>query len=234
MKIFAVSDLHLSGDCPKPMNIFGQDWENHWEKIQDDWRSQVGENDLVLIGGDISWAMTLEQAKVDLDQIQALPGKKVLLRGNHDYWWGSLSKVAAAMGPSCCPLQNNALRYGRCLVAGSRGWTVPGTNTDGQDKKIYARELQRLQLSLDQAKKMRKEEDMLIVMTHFPPFNERQEPSEVTALLESYQVDYVIYGHLHGYYQRHAFDGELRGIPYQLTSCDHLGFSIFQIVELEE
>ena len=234
MKIFAVSDLHLSGDCPKPMDIFGQNWENHWDKIREDWQSRVGDGDLVLIAGDISWAMTLEQAKVDLDEVDALPGKKVILRGNHDYWWGSLSKVAAAMGPSCCPLQNNALRYGRCLIAGSRGWTVPGSNTNGQDRKIYARELQRLKLSLDQAKAQRREGDMLIVMTHFPPFNERQEPSEVTELLEACGVDQVIYAHLHGYHQKNAFDGELRGIPYQLTSCDHLGFKLHEIARLEE
>ena len=234
MKIFAVSDLYLSGNCPKPMDVFGQNWENHWGKIQDDWRSRVSDEDLVLIAGDISWAMTLEQAQVDLDQIDALPGKKVILRGNHDYWWGSLSKVEAAMGASCRPLQNNALRYGKCLVAGSRGWTVPGSNSDGQDKKIYARELQRLKLSLDQAKAMRREDDFLIVMTHFPPFNERQEVSEVTELLEAYRVDYVIYAHLHGYYQRNAFDGRLRDIPYQLTSCDHLGFGVFEIAEMED
>ena len=100
MRIFAVSDLHLSGNCPKPMDIFGQDWERHWEKIQADWRSRVGEEDLVLIGGDISWAMTIAQAQVDLDEIDALPGQKILLRGNHDYWWSSLTQVSEAMGPA--------------------------------------------------------------------------------------------------------------------------------------
>lgn len=231
MRIFAVSDLHLSGNCPKPMDIFGQDWERHWEKIQADWRSRVGEEDLVLIGGDISWAMTIAQAQVDLDEIDALPGQKILLRGNHDYWWSSLTKVSEAMGPSCRPLQNNALRCGRCVVAGSRGWTVPGPNTDGQDRKIYSRELQRLKLSLDQAQAMRTSGDMLVVVTHYPPFNERQEPSEVTDMLEAYQADQVIYGHLHGYYQRNAFNGVLRGIPYALTSCDHLNFRLLEITQ---
>lgn len=232
MKIFAVSDLHLSGDSPKPMDVFGEDWANHWEKICDDWRQKVGDDDLVLISGDISWAMTLDQARVDLDAIDRLPGKKVLLRGNHDYWWASLSKVNAALGDSCTALQNNVLRFGRCLVAGSRGWTVPGTNTEAQDIKIYKRELGRLELSLRQAQQQRGSDDILVVMTHYPPFNERQQPSEVTDLLEAYHADFVIYGHLHGYYEKHAFNGMLRGIPYYLTSCDHLNFSVMQITEV--
>ena len=222
MKIFAISDLHLSKACPKPMNIFGPHWEGHWERVQERWKAKVGEEDVVLIGGDISWAMSLEDARADLAEIGALPGKKVLLRGNHDYWWGSLSRVREAAGPGFFVLQNDSLRCGKAVIAGTRGWSCAASASTAQDEKILRREAQRLELSLAHAARQRQEGDRLLVMMHYPPCNDKQEPSVLTEILESAGVDQVSYGHLHGPHLAFAFEGELRGVRYRMVSCDYL------------
>ena len=230
MKVFAISDLHLSGSDPKPMDVFGERWENHWSRIREDWRARVAPEDLVLIAGDISWAMQLEQARVDLDELGALPGQKVLLRGNHDYWWSSLTKVERLLSPGTFVLQNNALRFGNVVVAGTRGWMIPvGGGNRAQDEKIYAREVQRMALSLAAAKRLLQEGDRLLVMTHYPPFNERQEPSPVTDQIEAAGAEAVVYGHLHGAGIRDAFQGNLRGVQYYLTSCDAMNFRLLAL-----
>jgi len=230
LKVFAISDLHLSGSDPKPMDVFGERWENHWVRIQQDWRAKVEPEDLVLVAGDISWAMQLEQAQVDLEELGALPGQKVLLRGNHDYWWSSLTKVERILPKGTFALQNNALRFEGVVVAGTRGWTIPASiGTHSQDEKIYAREVQRMELSLSAAKKLQQEGDRLLVMTHYPPFNERQEPSPVTDRIEAAGADAVVYGHLHGAGIRDAFQGNLRGVRYYLTSCDAMNFQLLAL-----
>jgi uncharacterized protein len=226
MMIFAISDLHLSGHAPKPMDVFGVRWEGHWERIQTAWREEVSDEDAVLLPGDLSWAMTLEQAKPDLMEIAALPGTKVLLRGNHDYWWGSVGQVRTALPAGMHAVQNDALRLGSAVVCGTRGWTCPGSPAweGAADEKIYQRELIRLRLSLDAAKRMRAPGEKLIAMLHFPPYAERSEPSGFTALLEEYAVDTVVYGHLHGIPEGSAFEGMRNGVEYRLMSCDYIGF----------
>ena len=221
MRVFAISDLHLSGAAPKPMDIFGRRWTDHWARIQNNWHALgIGEEDAVLIAGDISWAMTLEQAAVDLKEIAALPGRKILLRGNHDYWWNSLTKVRQALHPTVMAIQNDALRIGDFCFCGSRGWTVPGSaNFKADDRKIYERELLRMSLSLEAAQKLG---GRIIAMIHYPPFNERQEPSGFVELFEQKGVELVVYGHLHGKSCLSAFEGSIRGVEYRLTSCDHL------------
>jgi len=227
MRLFAVSDLHLSGHDPKPMDIFGAGWENHWQKIAEDWQSKVTDDDLVLIGGDISWAMQPQHAQEDLDAIGAMPGQKLLLRGNHDYWWGSLSRVRAMMPEGMFVLQNDAWVFGDTVIAGTRGWNIPAGNHDSdQDRKIFAREVQRLELSLKDAVRKRKEGMRLVVMMHYPPFDEKHHPSPMTDLLEQYGVSLVTYGHLHGMHLKNAFEGELRGVQYRMVSCDKLGFTV--------
>jgi len=224
MKLFAISDLHLSGARPKPMDIFGENWNGHWQKIRENWsRMEIGPEDLVLIPGDISWAMQLEAAQIDLDEIGQLPGHKVVTRGNHDYWWSSLTKVRSVLPEKLYALQNDAMRFGSTVVCGSRGWICPGgMDYKPEDEKIYKREVLRMELSLKGAKKQ--EGDLLIVMIHYPPFNEKQERSGFMELFEQYGVDQVIYGHLHGRSCRFAFEKELCGIQYRLVSCDHLQF----------
>ncbi len=225
MRIFAISDLHLSGHTPKPMEIFGKHWGDHWNRICESWRGLVAGGDAVLIPGDISWAMTLAQAAVDLDEIASLPGKKLLLRGNHDYWWGSLQRVRTLLPEGMLVLQNDAIRLDGAVVCGTRGWTCPGSSAwEGSDEKIFQREIIRLRLSLEDARRKLQPGDDLIAMLHFPPFNERQEPSGFSALLEEFGVRLAVYGHLHGLQPGSAFEGEKNGVQYRMVSCDYLNF----------
>ena len=158
MKFFAISDLHLSTTAPKPMDIFGTGWTDYMEKIRADWLERVGEDDVVLIGGDISWAMQLEDALTDLKTIEDLPGHKVIIRGNHDYWWKSLTKIRESLPPKFYALQNDCVRLGEVIVCGSRGWTVEGSaDFTEQDRKLYLREKERLTLALKAAEKERRD-----------------------------------------------------------------------------
>jgi len=229
-RLFAISDLHLSGSVEKPMDVFGAGWENHWEKIRQSWLDKIRDEDWVLIPGDISWAMHLEDAWVDLEEIFALPGKKVILRGNHDYWWSAVGQLRKGLKPGAYALQNDAVGGDGWMIAGSRGWSCPGNGAlDPQDEKIYLREAQRLELSLKDAVKKRQPGDRLVAMMHFPPFNERREPSLFTDLIERYEVETVVYGHLHGPNLRNVFEGELGGVCYKMVSCDYVGFKVVEI-----
>ena len=125
MKIFAISDLHLSNSCDKPMDIFGGNWEGYTDKIIQNWNKRVGTEDLVLIAGDISWAMKLEEAQADLDWIDKLPGRKIIIKGNHEYWWKSISAVREILPQSIMAIQNDAIKIDDFIICGTRGWTVP-------------------------------------------------------------------------------------------------------------
>lgn len=233
MKIFAISDLHLSGHSPKPMDVFGSHWGGHWSRIQDAWTSIVAEEDTVLLPGDLSWAMTMEQAAIDLNEIGRLPGTKVLLRGNHDYWWGGVNRVRSALPGGMFAVQNDCVRIASTVICGTRGWTCPGSSSweGAEDEKIYLRELIRLRLTLDAAKRKLAPGDSIIAMLHFPPFNERQEQSGFTLLMEEYGVNIVLYGHLHGIAAGSAFEGERNGVQYHMVACDYLGFKPKLILE---
>jgi len=223
MRVFAVADPHLSRAAPKPMDIFGAHWEGHPQLFFERWREVVAPADLVLIPGDISWAMKLEHALLDLHDLAALPGQKVLLRGNHDYWWPSISRLRAALPPGMHALQNDALRFGPVVVAGTRGWLCPGSSEFGpEDEKIYQRELQRLELSLQAARKLGGE--TLIAMLHFPPTNLRLEPSGFTELLLAYRPGHLLFGHLHGEDGRRVIQG-LGSIAVHFVAADALGFT---------
>lgn len=231
MTIFAIGDLHLPGGDTKPMDVFGSHWENHFEKISADWRYKVSPDDLVLLPGDISWAMRLEDALPDLRSIGLLPGKKILLRGNHDYWWGSITRLRSSLPTGMYALQNDALVIGARVVCGTRGWLLPGeTGLNAEDMRIYQREIMRLHMSLAQAKKIAPDSP-ITVMLHYPPFNERQEPSAFTDLLEQHGVEDVVYGHLHGPGLKSGFTGMVRGIRYYLTSCDALDFALLNVTQ---
>ncbi len=233
MKVFALGDLHLSGNSDKPMDVFGSRWEDHLNRIKRAWALEVCQSDLVLIPGDISWAMQIEDAKPDIFEIGALPGTKLLLRGNHDYWWSSVSKVRSILPDKMYALQNDSFEFENIAVAGSRGWTCPGSGSysEGDDKKIYERELMRLEMSLKSASVRGKP---IIAMLHYPPFNERRQPSGFTELLERYNVMCVVYGHLHDKSCKNAFEGERNGIRYHLCSADHLSFSPKLILDMNE
>ena len=229
MKVFAISDFHLSINNPKPMNIFGTSWDNYLETISEDWAKRVSDIDIVLIAGDISWAMYLENAVPDLEYISAFKGSKILLRGNHDYWWKSISSVRALLPKGMYALQNDSLKIGDVIFCGSRGWTTPDGKIQAEaDKKIYDREVIRMELSLADADKKRKEGEKLVVMTHYPPFNGRFESSPFTELFKKYGADAVVYGHLHcGNRAEKLLKKD--GIDYYLTSCDMVDNKLVEI-----
>ena len=230
MRLFAIGDLHLPGGDNKPMNVFGPHWEHHFERIREDWLARVSSEDIVLIPGDISWAMYLKDAVPDLDAIAALPGRKVLLRGNHDYWWSSLTQVRASLKAGMFAVQNDALDMGEAVIAGTRGWLMPSDETplDEQDRRIFERELIRLRMSLDAAMRILNGRP-LVVMTHYSPLTEQLRDTPVTRLIREYPAAAVVYAHLHGAGIQSGFNGVLDGIPYRLVSCDALDFRLAEI-----
>lgn len=243
MAVWAIADLHLSFGVPdKSMDVFGEQWAQHAEKIAVNWRNSIASDDLVLIAGDISWAMTPEQAKADLDWIADLPGTKVLIRGNHDYWWTSLSKIKKIMPPGIHLIQNNAVHWQGIGVAGARLWDSAeyqfgpyinyrdnpranklqtGMEYTQDDSKIFDRELLRLETSL---KALHPESRFRIAMTHYPPIGAALAPSLVSQLLEKYRIDICIFGHLHNIKPDLSLFGSNNGVTYYLTSCDYLNF----------
>lgn len=210
------------------MDIFGNQWAGHFDKISKDWQEKVLPEDVVLIGGDISWGMNMEDTKEDFDNIHRLNGTKVILRGNHDYWWTSYKKLRDNLPTSIIPIQNNCIRVGKYLFCGSRGW-VSGAGCTPDDEIIYNREILRLEMSLKAMGAMRNEEDTVIGMTHFPPFGVNLQPSKITDLFTAYNVGKVIYGHLHGkdcYAKKEVYINRVR---YYLTSCDLVDFKLVKI-----
>jgi uncharacterized protein len=228
MALFAISDLHLALSGDKPMDVFGENWYKHDEKIKENWYSFISEEDTVLIAGDISWSMKMEEGMKELEWIHKLPGKKLVIRGNHDYWWGSITKLNNLYDDMKF-IQNNFFTYGDYAVCGTRGWICPGAEKyTSKDEKIYKRELIRLKLSLDEAKK--KGYSKYICMIHYPPTNEKFEDSGFTEIFKEYNVDKVIYGHLHGPVFHRLLTGLRDGTEYIFTSCDYINFSPIKII----
>ena len=224
MAIFAIGDLHLSGSGAKPMDVFGQHWENHFDQIRENWRQMVTPDDTVLIPGDISWAMLFEEAMIDIRSIAELPGQKVLLRGNHDYWWSSVSRLRAALPKGMYALQNDAIAVDGVAVCGTRGWDFPTDlyPLNDQETKVYRRELLRLEMALKSAAAHNLP---ILAMTHYPPLLNDIRDTAFTALLERYGVTLCLYGHLHGNGIHNGFNGLHQGVQYRLVSCDSIAFS---------
>ena len=222
MQIYAIADLHLSLTSEKPMDVFGEAWRDHAEKLERNWRERVQADDLVLIPGDISWAMQLSAALPDLSFIGSLPGKKILLKGNHDYWWSAIGRVRSVLPAGMRAIQNDSIVEGGIGICGTRGWLCPGSNNfSAEDQKIYSRELDRLTLSLNSLPQV----ETKIAMLHFPPFADKEKGSGFTERLEAAGVSIAIYGHLHGEANRYAFEGERNGITYHCVAADKLDFS---------
>jgi len=212
------------------MTVFGKAWAGHPEVLFSRWRETVGENDLVIIPGDISWAMRLEEALPDLMALARLPGVKVLIRGNHDYWWPSISRLRAALPSGMVALQNDAYVYGGVAVAGTRGWITPfDREFTEHDEKIYRREAERLRLSLADAAK--KPHEHLIVALHYPPFGPGGEPTLFTELIEEARPDAVVFGHLHGA-DPERLPKDWKGIPMHLVAADVVRFSPVEIIRV--
>jgi len=239
MAIFTMSDLHLSLDTDKSMEVFGHSWNNYINRIYDNWHATVGSDDTVLIGGDISWAMHLKECKKDFEFINSLPGKKYLFKGNHDYWWESMTKLNAFLTENeFCTMQfvnNNAFICEDALVTGSRGWILPGESGFGpDDEKIYKRELIRLELSLQYGEELCEKSDFLpkrrICILHYPPFTKERTLDEgILDILKKYGVTHCFYGHLHSASAKNAFDGVCDGIEFRLVSADRLEFNPIKI-----
>lgn len=223
MRVLALADPHLSRSDAKPMGIFGPAWNEHPSRFFEGWREVVRDDDLVLVPGDLSWAMRLDDALLDLNDIADLPGRTVILRGNHDYWWPSIGKLRRALPPSMQAIQNDALRIGDVVIAGTRGWTCPGTyEFSEQDEKIYRRELGRLDLSLERAATLRQSGDAVVVMLHFPPTNPRLEPSGFTERIEAFAPDVLVFGHVHG--GRDVVLPEVPGVDVRFVAADAVDF----------
>ena len=230
MRLFAIGDLHLSGGDNKPMDVFGPQWDRHFFHIRENWERLVREEDTVLIPGDISWAMQLRDAREDLEEIGQLPGKKILCKGNHDYWWNSISQVRSVLPASMKAVQHSAVDLGETVICGTRGWLIPTEEMplSTQDEKICRREAERLHLALEEATAIAAGRPV-IVMTHYPPLLAGTTETLFTELLEAYRVKTAVYGHLHGTGIQNGFSGEHRGIRYHLVSCDSIGFCPKQI-----
>jgi hypothetical protein len=233
LRIFAIGDLHLSFSKPvnvdkwdenaeyKPMEVIDRSWRHHARRIYENWRRVVAKEDVVLVPGDISWAMRLEEARPDLEFLGLLPGRIICVQGNHDYWWQSISRVRAAVPPNVALIQNDHAALAGINICGSRGWICPnGSFFKEEDEKIYRRELIRMENSLRSAGTGRK-----IAMMHYMPTNEKHEYSGFIELFEKYGVETVVYGHLHAQARRYRLPDRAWGINFYLTSADYLDFT---------
>ncbi|WP_288301775.1 metallophosphoesterase [uncultured Veillonella sp.] len=249
MKIFAIGDLHLSGTPPqKPMDVFGEHWHNHWEKIRTHWQQSVTDDDIIFIVGDTSWAMRLDAALEDLQSIMTLPGQKYIIRGNHDYWWTGVSKMTKVTDGGLTFLQGHGLAVPASLTpqsavllafGGTRGYLCPndGGFTPDTDDSIYARELLRTEAALKEMDaaitKLSATTDappLRILLLHYPPFNDKNEASGFTELMERYHVDHCIFGHLHDSLSFSRIPESTGHTRLHLVSADYMNFSLKQIL----
>lgn len=223
MALYVIADLHLSLGADKPMDVF-RGWEDYVQRLEKNWRETVGEEDTVVIAGDISWAMKLEESLKDFSFLHALPGKKILLKGNHDYWWSTRNKLDtffAEQGFSDFQILHNcAYRVGNFALCGTRGWLY--NSESAEDKKIVAREAGRLRASIAEAKELGGEP---VAFLHYPPVYDDMECRELLDILEENGICDCYFGHIHGQYAaKRAPVGEYHGIRMHLISCDFVHF----------
>lgn len=229
-QIFAIGDLHMSGTQDKAMDVFGPSWRNHVDRIAKNWRSKVGTDDIVLVPGDISWAMHLEDAAADLQVLHALPGQKILVRGNHDYWWASPAKVRQVLPDSIRIIQNDAVKIENTVFCGTRGWAFPaGQPFSDHDRKIFEREKLRLRMTLDRARHL--DGAQTFVMLHYPPLYDGYADTDFVEILDEFRPDHVVFGHLHGRIldQVNLRGTEHHGIIYDLVSADYVNFDPVEV-----
>ncbi|WP_314641761.1 metallophosphoesterase [uncultured Veillonella sp.] len=279
MKVFAIGDLHLSGNPPtKPMDIFGPHWDNHWARIKEYWANHVTDDDIVFLVGDMSWALRLDEAACDLQEIASMTGKKYMIRGNHDYWWSSANKMRNLMGDAITFLQGHGTaeliqtEEGPRIIAfgGTRAYLCPGDShfSPETDQSIYERELMRTEAALQEMdravesllEKLTAERNMestgsevtdntigsektetltidihnipvtKLLLLHYPPFNESNAPSGFTDLMDTYNVDMCIFGHLHDQISFKRIPKEFGTTKLELVSADYLNFTLKEIM----
>ncbi|MHB1454455.1 MAG: metallophosphoesterase [Saccharofermentanales bacterium] len=231
MSLYAISDLHLALGMDKPMDIFGSQWDDHSGRIETNWRARITDADTIIIPGDISWAMTLEQARSDMEFLHRLPGNKIISKGNHDYWWSTVKKIDDFLEGnglySIKVLKNNFYRVDRnTLLCGARGWTLPCDNNYGEkDEPIYLREAGRLRLSIAAAQADRQEGDRIVVALHYPPLLNNCRTSVFTEIMESNGVCCCVYGHIHQKGSGRCVEGVVGGVEYINISADKIAFN---------
>lgn len=232
MALYTISDLHLPIGVNKPMDIFGSKWINYVEKLKNNWEKIITAKDTVILGGDFSWAMYIDEAKADFEFLEALPGKKIILKGNHDYWWTTMSKLNKFLEQnnfsSISFLQNNSFICDDVAICGTRGWSYLGVgDASDEDMKIYQRELGRLELSIKSAKEKNPRE--IIAFMHYPPVLKEEFNTGFSKLLEENGVGRCFYGHLHNALYQNVCEGVYNGVEYKLVSCDYIDFIPYKI-----
>ncbi|MBR4723188.1 MAG: metallophosphoesterase [Clostridia bacterium] len=231
MSLYAIADLHLPLGIDKPMDIFGKNWENYVNRLEENWKKTVSYEDTVVLAGDFSWATYLEESKKDFEFLSRLPGKKIMLKGNHDYWWSTVNKMQIFLRENGFLnidfLQNNSFEYKDMSICGSRGWTIPQLKSGEEDKKIFSIELIRMELSLKSALHPEK----ILAFTHFPTVMRDFKENEMTKLLSKYNVKQSVFGHIHLSGVKNTFEGEENGIEYTLVSADYREFMPVKIAD---
>lgn len=229
MSLYAIGDLHLSLSAEKPMDVFGDKWDNYVEKLADAF-SGLNQEDVCVICGDISWAMKLEESLADFKFIDSLPGRKIILKGNHDYWWNTATKIYGFFrdnGISTIDiLHNNCWFYGDTAICGTRGWFYEEDQHDPHDRKILNRELIRLETSLKAAGDRIKR-----CFFHYPPRHRDYICHEIIDILKQYDVKSCHFGHIHGPGQHFAVEGIIDGVEYRLVSADYLDFKPVKVID---
>ncbi len=234
MSIYVIGDLHLSFSADKPMDIFGMNWENHAEKIKENWISKVKENDTVILPGDFSWATYLEETYKDFEFLNSLPGKKILSKGNHDYWWTTVTSMKKFLKENNFEnidfLYNNAFLIENKIITGTRGWLNAWKSQENY--KILKRENERLKISINKGMNEFGTDKEMITFIHYPPFYKEEiipEEIDFSKTLKNYNIEKCYYAHLHGESHKDAIEGLVNGIEYKLISSDYLKFDLLKI-----
>lgn len=230
MAIYVIGDLHLSFNTNKPMDIFGENWQKYEEKIKQDWLLKVKPEDTVILPGDFSWAMYLDETDKDFEFINNLPGKKILLKGNHDYWWTTVTSMRRYIQEQDFEnidfLYNNSYEFEGKIIAGTKGWNI---SEDQEDIRLTKREVARLELSIQDGISKYGEDKEIIVFMHYPPLTKNYINTDYTILMKKYNIKRCYYAHLHANSIQDAVEGNIDGIEYKLVSSDGLDFKLLKI-----
>ena len=228
MALYAIGDLHLCLGAPKPMDIFGGNWTGYMDKLKEGMSVITAEDTTVLLG-DLSWALSLEESAADFAWINEIPGRKIILKGNHDYWWSTAAKFRKFCEDNGFTnmeiLNNNCFEYEDWAICGTRGWFFEEERSGAHDEKVFKRELCRLEASLKAAGEKNK-----MVFLHYPPKYKGYDCKEILQLLEKYQVRRCFYGHLHGGSHKLALEGLWDGVDYRMVSADYLNFKPYKVI----
>ena len=230
MAIYVIGDLHLSFNTNKPMDIFGENWQKYEEKIKQDWLLKVKPEDTVILPGDFSWAMYLDETDKDFEFINNLPGQKILLKGNHDYWWTTVTSMRRYIQEQDFKnidfLYNNSYEFEGKIISGTKGWNI---SEDQEDIRLTKREVARLELSIQDGISKYGEDKEIIVFMHYPPLTKNYINTDYTRLMKKYNIKRCYYAHLHANSIQDAVEGNIDGIEYKLVSSDGLDFKLLKI-----